>query len=126
MWNRGQGGIILTAENTTTSRTEGVAWRCLLDGGNPCRNRPQWVAGRASGGGYNVRNAALAEAINGIIGPEIKDKGYDYIGWHNEREWRERAALVGWILYYYETAVVLIPTPDVAARIKAEIDAENK
>ena len=70
--------------------------------------------------------AALAEAVCGIIGPELAGTGYDYIGWHNPREWAERAKALGWTLYYYEPcAVVLIPSDEVAARIGAEIKARQ-
>lgn len=125
-YNRNEGGIILTSE-LTGNDYNGVHWRALLDGGNRYDGRYHWVAGRACGGGYNVRACALAEAICGIIGPEIEGAGYDFIGWHNPREWAGRAKAHGWTLFIYgdEMAVVLIPSDEVAAKIKAEIEAER-
>ena len=121
-YNRANGGIIITAEQGR-SDYNGVHWRALLDGGNYYRGRAQWVAGRACGGGYDVRASALAEAVRGITGIPGGMPGID---WHNPREWAEIAGKNGWTLYYYDPcAVVLIPGADVASRIKSEIDARQ-
>ena len=119
-YNRNNGGIIITAEQGRNDY-RGVHWRALIDGGNIWNGRADWVAGRACGGGYDVRACALAEAVRGVTGIE---GGMDGIDWHNPREWAEIARKNGWTLYYYDpVAVVLIPGAEVAAKIKIEIDA---
>ena len=117
-WNRHGGGVILTAEMTGKDGN-GVHWRALLDGGNRSGGRMTWIAGRAHGGGYNVRDCALAEGVRGITGAEGVD-------WHNPREWASLCASAGWTLYNYDEACVLIPSERVAGEIAAEIDAERK
>lgn len=120
-YNREKGGVLITAEETKADYN-GVHFRALVDGGNYWNGRLEWIAGRASGGGYDVRAAALAEAVRGVIGAQGGDDGID---WHNFRSWPEIAQRCGWTLHTYgEFAVVLIPGEKVAAEIKAEIDAE--
>lgn len=120
-WNAKEGGIVFTAELTGNDRN-GVHWRAVLDGGNRWNGRTKWVAGRASGGGYDVRAAAMAEAVRYAINDEA-----GAIDWHNVTSWPEIAKAHGWTLYRYgdETAVVLIPGPEACATIKAEIEAER-
>ena len=120
-YNREKGGVLITAEQTK-SDYNGVHWRALVDGGNCWNGKLEWIAGRASGGGYDVRAAALAEAVRGIVGTR---GGQDGIGWHNFREWPEIAQRIGWTLHTYgDFAVVLVPGDAVAAKIKAEIEGE--
>lgn len=112
-WNRNGGGVLLTAELTANNQT-GVHWRVLVDGGNYCQGRALWVAGRAHGGGYDVRGAAMAEAVRGVCGVSA-----DLIDWNTSpATWRERLAPLGWTLYYWGSdAVALIPSEAVAAEI---------
>ena len=121
-YNRHNGGVIVTADQGR-SDGRGVHWRALVDGGNVWNGRADWVAGRACGGGYDVRAAAMAEAVRGITGIPGGMPGID---WHNPREWAEIAGKNGWTLYYYDpVAVVLIPGAEVCERIAAEIDARR-
>lgn len=119
-WNRNEGGVILTTEMTGNDGN-GVHWRALLDGGNRSGGRMTWVVGRASGGGYNVQDCALAEGVRGITGAEGVD-------WHNPREWVALCKAAGWKMHLYDGAgaCVLIPSERVAAEIAAEIEAERK
>ena len=121
-WNRDKGGIILTTEYQGNDYN-GVHWRVLLDGGNKYGGKVHWIAGRASGGGYNVRGDALAQAVRGVIGCNDAEK----IGWANSGEWAAAAAEMGWTLYIFgeESAVVLIPGAEVSDKIAAEIKAEQ-
>lgn len=109
------GGILLTVEQTKSDHN-GRHYRTLLDGGNYCNGRALWVLGRASGGGYDVQAAALAEAVRAVIGG-------DAIRWHNRGEWQTIAQEAGWTLFVYgDAAVVLIPSAQVAQQIMALIN----
>ena len=114
-WNRNGGGVLLTAENTGNDYN-GVHWRVIVDGGNRWNGRVSWIAGRAMGGGYDVRGAAMAEAVRGIIGA-----GADLIDWSTcPHTWRERLAPLGWSLLYWGNdfeALALVPSEAVAAEI---------
>jgi hypothetical protein len=114
-YNRNNGGILITAKQGR-SDYNGVHWSAAID----CN--ADWIGGRASGGGYNVRAAALAEAINGII-TETAGLPGEGIGWHNYNNWKFLAAEVGWSLTVYgdADAVTLWPLSEVADKIAAEL-----
>lgn len=114
-YNRHNGGIIITAKEGRANYN-GVHWSAVID----CN--ADWIGGRASGGGYNVRAAAMAEAINGIAS-ELANLPGEGLGWHNVRQWGPLADLAGWHLTVYgdAAAATLWPAEDVAENIAAEL-----
>ena len=120
-WNRTGGGVLLTAE-LTGKDAGGVHWRVLVDGGNRYGGRVHWIAGRASGGGYDVRGAAMAEAVRGVcrVGADVVDMGASV------HTWRERLAPLGWSLLCWGNdceALALVPSEAVAAEILKQANA---
>ena len=114
-WNRAAGGVLLTAEKTGSDHN-GVHWRVLVDGGNRYEGKCHWIAGRASGGGYDVRGAAMAQAVRGVTGLSV-----DVIDWGSSvQAWRDRLAAHGWTLLTWGSdfeALALVPSEAVAAEI---------
>ena len=134
MWNKDGGGVLITAKAGANNQN-GVHWSALIDGGNYWNGRYQWVAGTASGGGYDVRAAAMSEAVEGIAGTELQElyKSDEYykdscarLGWHNRGQWVEILGRAGWTAYSWDDgALALIPSDEIAAKIEAERKAEE-
>lgn len=124
-WNRNGGGVLLTPIGGKTQC--GVAWRCLVDGGNRWGGRYRWVAGSAHGGGYDVRGAAMAVAVRGIVAPELEGINTRLDG-GNRGHWREVLAEIGWTCYDYgeDASIILIPMAKVAEKIGDEIVKEQE
>lgn len=114
-YNRHNGGIIITAKEGRANYN-GVYWSAVID----CNT--DWTGGRAHGGGYDVRAAAMAEAINGIAA-EIAGLACEGLGWHNVNQWQALASAAGWHLTVYgnAAAVTLWPLEKVAENIADEL-----
>jgi len=128
-WNKDKGGVLLSGEYTKGDHN-GNHYRVLVDGGNRYDGRFHWIIARASGGGYCLKDEAMAAAVSAVLCIPMGD-GEDDIRYDNwNSNWSKIAKKNGWTLLDWSASantIALIPSDDTAAKIRKEIaDWEQK